>query len=750
MRFRITVGIMFIISILFFFFAKIAIIEQRARILDQIENYGTEVTRFIAKISIVPLQKFSIYQIENYAFQFEQGKLIAFCNIYDHKGALLTSKNAVVAKKISDTSQRDAPHIRIFSADIDENGIHYGRVDVGLHVDSVYSDMDRTSFYIIMAFCFAVLVIGGAVSFFIHRQLVRPILKLSKTTRTIAGGEFVTSEISQRKDEVGALAGAINLMSGSLEESYRTLEKNVDERTAELYHAKNMAEKSNHHLQIVGVEIQALLDNSPVGIVFVTNDYNILRVNKEFFRITGYKSDELVGKSMRLLCSNILSFEEFISSSSQFDEDGLFNRRTELQKKDGSIISCAVRGRKTILGSGIERIVLNFEDITSQLLIEEELLKIKKLESVRVLASGIAHDFNNILVAILGNLSLVERLTEKDKHVGSLLAEARKASLRAKDLTEKLLSFAKGSEPDARVEKLSDLLKKSVPMALLGSSVDCDFDLEEGLWKVKMDKIQIDNVIQSIVLNAKEAMEGEGRITISCRNQQLAKKEITTLTKGRYVKITVADTGPGIDVSVLENVFDPYFSTKEKDSNKGSGLGLSIVLSILVKHKGAVFMDSEPGRGSRVTIYLPAAPDETAPIKIPEQLLPTGKGSVVLADDDKAVHELADEMLSYLGYEYVACNSLEDAVKKVGGVARKTEGNIIVLIASSLVGDMAKGNIAEMFKSVADQIKLVVCHGNDSMTHIEEYLRCGFDNDLKKPFQLLDLSRALSTASKES
>ena len=749
-RFRITFGIMLILCILFLIFAKIAITEQRARMLQQIEHYGTEVTRFIAQISLAPLQKFSIYQLENYAFQFEQGKLIAFCKIYDEKGSLLTVEEGGQEIINGGNNQKNIPHVRTFSTDIKENGIHYGRVEVGLFLDSVYSNIDRTSFYIIVAFFFGVVVIGGAVSFFIHRQLVTPILKLSKTTGFIAEGYFVTSDTSLRRDEIGELAGAINLMSGNLEESYRTLEKNVDERTAELNHAKIMAEKSNRHLQIAGEEVQALLDNSPVGIVFVTSDYKIIRVNKEFLRITGYESEEIVGMSSRLLYADTPSFQEFITSSSQFDKDGLFNKRIELQKKGGLLISCAVRGRKTILSGGAHGIVLNFEDITSGLLMEEELLKIRKLESVRVLARGIAHDFNNILVAILGNLSLIERFTEKDKQVGSLLTEARKASLRAKDLTEKLLRFAKGIELDAKVENLSDFLKESVPIALIGSSVSCDFDIEERLWKVKMDKSQIDQVVQSIILNAKEAMKGRGLITICCCNEKLAENEIATLSKGNYVKVTISDTGAGIAADLIDSVFDPYFSTKEKDSIKGSGLSLSIVRSILIKHKGSIFIDSEQGKGSLVTLYLPAVAKENLTPDNSEQILPTGKGFVVVADEDKAVQSLTKEMLSYLGYQYVGCYSLEDINQEVDGIAATGRENTIVLISSSLIGDLAIQNFAESLKVFVANIRLIVCHNGIPADNINDYLASGFDNDLEKPFQLLELSRVLSTTIKET
>ena len=181
---------MFIIFILFIIFAHVAITEQRTRMLQQVETYGAEVTRFIAQISIVPLKKFNIYYLENYAFQFEQGELIAFCHIYDEKDNLLTVKEGEFVGDVEVSRQGTTDPVRTFTADIVENGIHYGRVDVGLYVGSVYTNINRTSFYIILAFCIAVVVIGGAVSFFIHRQFVRPILKLSKKVSHNSQGRY--------------------------------------------------------------------------------------------------------------------------------------------------------------------------------------------------------------------------------------------------------------------------------------------------------------------------------------------------------------------------------------------------------------------------------------------------------------------------------------------------------------------------------------------------------------------------------
>jgi len=262
---------------------------------------------------------------------------------------------------------------------------------------------------------------------------------------------------------------------------------------------------------------------------------------------------------------------------------------------------------------GLQGVVWSVEDITTRIRMENELLKTKKQESINVLAGGIAHDFNNILFAVIGNLSLAERLIEESSPIGEYLRAARKASLRAKELTLKLLNFASDAEPVKATESLPALVREAAGLVLAGSNkIQCSFEISEDLWVVSMDKEQISQVIVSLVQNAEQSMSAGGSISIRMVNKELVEDQVVGLYPGKYVKISLTDEGQGIAVQHLDKIFDPYFSTKERSSNKGAGLALAIVHSIINKHEGKITVESTPGGGTTFILYLPAQSSDRA------------------------------------------------------------------------------------------------------------------------------------------
>ena len=286
---------------------------------------------------------------------------------------------------------------------------------------------------------------------------------------------------------------------------------------------------------------------------------------------------------------------------------GFCEARGNMQRKDGSEAVCQLRGRFVPAEGGLEGVVWSVEDISGRIKMENELLRARTRESVSVLAGGIAHDFNNILLAVIGNLSLAERLTGKESPVIEYIKAAQKASMRAKDLTVQLLTFASGGEPVKATAALPDLVRYAVGFVLSGSNVKCNFDVPEDLWPVSMDKDQISQVIHALVQNADQSMPDGGSITVVFANRELVEEEVPGLFPGRYVQVSLADKGRGIEGADIERIFDPYFSTKEKDSTKGSGLSLAIVQSIIHKHEGRILVESTPGNGNDFHSFSPGA-----------------------------------------------------------------------------------------------------------------------------------------------
>ncbi len=238
---------------------------------------------------------------------------------------------------------------------------------------------------------------------------------------------------------------------------------------------------------------------------------------------------------------------------------------------------------------------------------EEELMKAKRIESIGILAGGIAHDYNNLLTGIIGNITLAQLYMEPGDKAFNLLVSAEESSLKAKDLTQKLITFSRGGTPAKNTVPIPELLKNTTELTLSGSDVKCEFTMLDDLWPVYIDEPQIVQVIHNLVINAVEAMPEGGTIRIVPSNVNVEEKNAYFLKKGRYIKISIKDEGVGIPEEHLEKVFDPYFSTKEMGMRKGTGLGLSISHSIIKKHKGHITVESEVGVGSTFHIFLPAS-----------------------------------------------------------------------------------------------------------------------------------------------
>ena len=301
--------------------------------------------------------------------------------------------------------------------------------------------------------------------------------------------------------------------------------------------------------------------------------------------------------------------------------------------------------------SNIVSVATISRNITERKRMEEDLIKVQKLESIGTLAGGIAHDFNNILTVMLGNITLAKMSIEAENKATKRLNDAEKATMRAKDLTQQLLTFAKGGEPFKKVVSLKRLVEESVNLSLSGSNVRCEYEIADDLYPVEIDEGQIRQVIHNVMVNAKEAMPSGGVVTIRAENMTLDAENDLSLEKGYYVRIDITDRGPGIPGTYLPKIFDPYFTTKEMGSQKGTGLGLAICYSIIRKHQGYIKAESKVGAGTTFAVYLPAYRKGHVSDRGDGAALAGHKGKVLLMDDEEMIREITAEILDALGYE---------------------------------------------------------------------------------------------------
>jgi two-component system, cell cycle sensor histidine kinase and response regulator CckA len=377
--------------------------------------------------------------------------------------------------------------------------------------------------------------------------------------------------------------------------------------------------------------------------------------------------------------------------------------------------------------------------------LEAQLRQAHKTEAIGILAGGIAHDFNNLLAAILGNITLALRDKELNAKAQKLLFAAEKASLRAKDLTQQLLTFAKGGAPVKQKSSLENVIVDSASFVLQGGPVACRYSFPADLWLVDVDKGQISQVIQNIVLNASQEMPQGGIIQVRCENYTHDGKGFLALNQGEdYVKIAIQDQGGGIPPAIIEKIFDPYYSTKPS----GNGLGLAITKSIVDKHDGFINVESSLGEGSTFTIFLPAAGDVSA--DDPSLSVPVDRASqaeqarIMVMDDEEMVSSIARDMLVSLGHEVMVTREGNEAINLYAEYYDQGQPFDLILMDLTVPGGMGGKDAVLKILEIDSGARVVVSSGysNDPvMAHYRDY---GFVAAIVKPYQFAELNEVIN------
>ena len=416
-------------------------------------------------------------------------------------------------------------------------------------------------------------------------------------------------------------------------------------------------------------------------------------------------------------------------------------RDVQTRARSGAQLALALKAAPLHCHDGRNNgVVVVFRDTTTEQKLEEELQKASKLESVALVAGGIAHDFNNILTAIMGHLSLIKASPTASPAVINTI---EKACLYATNLTRQLLTFAKGSNPDRRLEDIALLLRESVEFAVHGSSLRCEFDLPTGLAPVEVDRGQIQQVINNLAINAMQATAARGLLRVEARNMTVGPENpVATLETGEYVRLSISDNGAGIAPANLARIFDPYFTTKAE----GSGLGLATSYSIIRKHHGLIQAESEPGQGTTFIIYLPASamaarPATKAPVTNGAKISTdrSGGGRVLFMDDEDVLQELVCAMLEHLGYEVVCAANGEEALARYG------EGKPFdaVIVDLTVPGGMGGYETVQRLRSVDPQVRAIVSSGYSNDPLMTNFQQHGFCGVIAKPYQMAELSKVL-------
>ena len=468
-------------------------------------------------------------------------------------------------------------------------------------------------------------------------------------------------------------------------------------------------------------------------------------VNKAWEDTLGFRVDELLRHRISELQAPGAAQQDLRAFSKRLFHGAINDYETTLISRTGKTVhlsfnTTALRDPEGSL-AGFQGTAYN---ISERKKIEDEHLRIQKLESIGTLAGGIAHDFNNLLQAILGNIQLAKRVLNPEDKPFSWLTSAEKAGDQAKDLSYRLLTFAKGGEPFKQVTAITRLLRETVQLALSGSNISAEFVLDENLYSLEIDEGQMKQVISNIVINATEVMPRGGRITVTAHNLPALRGTNLPLQGRNYVHISVEDQGIGIAPKNLPKVFDPYFTTKGMGSEKGKGLGLTICHSIITRHDGLISIESTPGVKTIVHIYLPEADESCKALQDSPTIMEPRKERILLMDDEDFVRDVTSEMLVQLGYEVQLAKDGDEAIETYAKALEKGVLFDAVILDLTIPGGTGGDEAILKLLEIDPNVKGILSSGYADNNVMNDFREFGFKGVISKPFNFDELASVIA------
>ncbi|MEY2519544.1 MAG: hypothetical protein QOF24_1303 [Verrucomicrobiota bacterium] len=542
---------------------------------------------------------------------------------------------------------------------------------------------------------------------------------------------LVTARADTADLEQALAAGANDYLTKPLDIGLLNVRISVAERQIRELAERNHARAA---LQESAQTMTNILEKTTDGFFAVDSEWKLTYVNAEAERMVGRKRDELLGG---LLWER---FPELIGSVSQANYEKVMADKVAIEFESSDANGKLWHEIHAYPSNG--GISVFFRDISERKKIESERLTTSKLESLGTLAGGIAHDLNNILTVISGNIGLAQIDAPADSgNLLGFLSKAGQAAQHAAHLSSQLLTFSKGGAPLKKIVSIGELLEHSAEFALYGSSLRADFDIAVDLWKAEVDAAQIEQVVNALMLNAREAMPHGGTVRVRSRNVVLGEEPKTNLPAGRYVKVTITDRGPGISEELQTKIFDPYFTTKATST----GLGLAISYSIVKKHGGLLLLESTSPEGSIFAFYLRAGEGRTAAPEARANSRPFhyNHQRVLVMDDEAAIRELTSQLLGTLGYEVTAVPDGLEAVRLYERALRRGEHFQAVILDATVRGGMGGVATIERLRKMDPKVNAIICSGYSDEAALSEFIAYGFRGALPKPFTRSELADAL-------
>ncbi len=577
------------------------------------------------------------------------------------------------------------------------------------------------------------LLVGLLVAWLTANRLTRPLVRLTEVSAAIARGE-----LGAAGDEPRALIG------GAKTHEIVTLSRSVVAMGQAIRERIKALKESESHQRIV-------LDSIGDAVIVTDGQGRVVRMNPAAERLTGWSLTEAEGadfSSVAELESTDPATELPAEMEEMLSHCRAFHSPSDLLlvARDGTehrvaLASSPVRSDDRVLGS-----VVVLRDVTERYHVEEQLRQSQKMEAIGQLAGGIAHDFNNMLAGITGSAEMLQHHVgghpKADKYIRILSSSADRAA----DLVGKLLAFARKGKVESTPIDVHEVIQASTSLLerSISKGVTIRLELDANPCVVVGDPSQLQSALLNLGLNARDAMPDGGDLTFSTGNVLLETDDCRTLgleiPAGRYLHLTVRDTGCGMDAATQQRIFEPFFTTKAE--GRGTGLGLPAVYGAVMDHRGAIRVETAPGRGTAFHIYLPLAERvptvKTEPTPPPE----LGSGCILIVDDEEVIRALGRGILEHLGYRVLLAADGQEGVE----LYREHVGEVDLVLLDVVMPRMDGRSCLDALRQIDPAVKVLVTSGFTREQTALEFERAGALGFVKKPFNRVGLSRAIAKA----
>ena len=485
----------------------------------------------------------------------------------------------------------------------------------------------------------------------------------------------------------------------------------------------------------------SLIQSSADAIVVYDMEGTCKYVSPSFTQIFGWRLAELEGKRVPFVpesekATTMAIIKDLIKTGTP-----CHGYETKRCTRDGRILDVSLSASRY---NDHERkpsgMLVFIRDISETKRLEAQFWQAHKMKAIGTLAGGVAHDFNNLLMGIQGRISLMLMETDSEHPFFGYLNDIEEYVQSAAGLSKQLLGFARGGKYEVKTTDPCEIVTKSAEMfGRTRKEIRIHRKCRQDIWTVDMDRRQIEQVFLNIYLNAWHAMSEGGELYIGTENVALDEAYVKpyNVNPGNYVKISITDTGVGMDKATLRRIFEPFFTTKVM--GRGSGLGLATAYGIIKNHGGFINVYSEKGQGTTFDLYLPASEKQAREEKELAETLLKGEEPILVVDDEALVLETATELLINLGYNVSVATSGKEAI----AVYRENKDNIQLVILDMIMPDIGGGAVYDRLKEINSEVKVLLSSGYGLRGQAQEILDRGCNDFIQKPFNLIQLSQKM-------